>query len=85
MTYIIMRSANGVDPETGTIMYERQINSGTQLDFTDGVKWSSESGRMNMGATYRRINYSARINYARKFGVHDVGAMGLVQEKICDR
>lgn len=70
-----------VDPETGTIMYEQQINSGTQLDFTDGVKWSSESGRMNMGATYRRINYSARINYARKFGVHDVGAMGLVQRE----
>lgn len=67
-----------VDPETGTVYLEQQINTGTQLDYTDGVRWTSQGGTVDRGATYRRINYSFQMNYNRKFGKHDVTAMGLL-------
>ncbi|MBV4358760.1 SusC/RagA family TonB-linked outer membrane protein [Pinibacter aurantiacus] len=69
-----------VDPETGTVYYEQQINTGTQLDYTDGVRWTSQAGSVNTGATYRRTNYSMQLNWAQKFGarkLHDVSAMGV--------
>lgn len=70
-----------VDPETGTIFLEQPINSGTQLDYSDGVRWSNQAGSVDKGATYRRSNYMLQMNYARRFGKHDVTAMGLLQRE----
>ncbi len=70
-----------INPESGLISYEQQVNSGTQLDYTDGVRWTSEGGSVATGSTYRRLNYSFQLNYARKFGKHDVTAMGLFQRE----
>lgn len=72
-----------VNPETGEIDYAEKINTGTQLDYTDGVRWSTESGAVDIDALYRRTNYSFQLNYANKFGKHDVSAMGLfMREKL---
>lgn len=70
-----------VDPETGTVYYEQPINTGTQLDYSDGVRWSNQAGSVDKGATYRRSNYILQVNYARRFGKHDVTAMGLMQRE----
>ena len=69
-----------IDPETGLVNVPstQQTDPGTQLDFTDGVRWTSQGGSVNTGATYRRINYSFQLNYGRQFGKHEVNAMGLM-------
>jgi len=66
-----------VNPETGEIVYNAQRNSGTQLDPSDGIFWKTQPGEVEKGHTYRKIYYSLQLNYARQFGKHDVGAMGL--------
>lgn len=70
-----------VDPQTGTVYYEQQVDQGTQLDYSDGIRWTTNGGNLNQNATYRRINYALRLEYARKFGKHDVTAMGLVMRE----
>lgn len=66
-----------VNPETGDIVYEQQVNSGTQLDHFDQISWATQGGSVDMGATYRKLYYLLQLNYARTFGLHDVAAMGL--------
>lgn len=67
-----------VDPANGNIVFQQVINPGTQLDYTDGVRWTSESGFVNIGDTYRRVNYGFQLNYARNFGNHNLTAMGVM-------
>ncbi len=66
-----------VDPDTGEIVYKEPMNSGTQLDFAEWVRWFGEAGHVDKGQTYRKMYYSGQVNYARKFGNHDVTALGL--------
>ena len=66
-----------VNPNTGAIEYEQPINGGTQLDFTESIRWSTQAGSVDLGRTYRRIYYSGQANYARTFGKHNVTALGL--------
>ncbi|HTN36002.1 MAG TPA: SusC/RagA family TonB-linked outer membrane protein [Arachidicoccus sp.] len=70
-----------VDPETGTVFYEKQINTGTQLDYSDGIRWTDQAGTVNTGGTYRRLNYSFQLNYAHRFGEHDITAMALMSRE----
>jgi len=59
-------------------IYEQVINAYTQLDYpTNKVSWTLDPGNVNIDASYRRLNYSGQVNYARKFGKHDVTAMGV--------
>ncbi|WP_207513712.1 SusC/RagA family TonB-linked outer membrane protein [Longitalea luteola] len=72
-----------IDPETGLVVLETQINTGTQLDYSDMVRWTTQAGVVDRAATYRRQNYMLQLNYNRRFGKHDVMALGLFQrEKI---
>ncbi len=66
-----------IDPETGNASYKQVIDSNTQFEFQESVKWASQAGEMNNDATERRLYYQIQLNYARKFGDHDVSAMGL--------
>ncbi|MDP4240203.1 MAG: SusC/RagA family TonB-linked outer membrane protein, partial [Bacteroidota bacterium] len=66
-----------VNPASGAIVYAQPINSGTQLDYNDGVRWTSQGGSVDEGSTYRKQYYSVQLNYARDFGKHDITAMGL--------
>jgi TonB-linked SusC/RagA family outer membrane protein len=65
-----------INPSDGSVTYEQDINSGTRLDYSDGVRWASTGGSVDTTATYRKQYYSAQLDYNRKFGKHNVGAMG---------
>lgn len=64
-----------IDPETGTTYYDQTIDSNNKFDFQDGIHWYSQNGSMNHNETFRRLYYSAQINYANKFGKHNVSLM----------
>ncbi|MDR0573421.1 MAG: TonB-dependent receptor [Tannerella sp.] len=66
-----------VNPESGIISYEQVMDAGTQLDYSESIRWINQSGSVDMDATYRKQYYSLQLNYARQFGKHDVTAMGL--------
>ena len=63
-----------IDPETGTEYWKGTIDSLNKFDYKNNNAWSTGAGWV--GGPYRRINYSAQVNYNRKFGEHNVGAMG---------
>jgi len=60
-----------VNPESGDIIYERGE------DFKESIKWSTQAGTVNKRLNYRKVYYSLQTNYARQFGNHDIGLMGL--------
>lgn len=66
-----------VDPDTGEIKYEQPISQGTQLDFSDGISWSTNGGVANIDDTYRKLYYYGQIYYDQSFGSHNLTAMGL--------
>lgn len=66
-----------IDPSNGALSLEVNQDTGTKLEHTDGVRWSSNGGEVDKAATYRKTYYSGQINYNRTFGNHQVGAMGL--------
>jgi TonB-linked SusC/RagA family outer membrane protein len=68
-----------IDPETGVITLETPLNTGTQLDYFDPVRWTNQPGSVDRGSTYRRSNYQLQLNYARRFGKHDITGLGLFQ------
>ncbi|GAB3429569.1 SusC/RagA family TonB-linked outer membrane protein [Niabella aquatica] len=41
------------------------------------VTWSLDAGDVDPAASYRRMNYAAQLNYARRFGKHDVTGTGV--------
>lgn len=65
-----------VDPDTGLTYTDVTMDSQNHFDYKNNNAWSINSGSVNDGATYRRLNYSVQLNYGRKFGKHNVGAMG---------
>lgn len=66
-----------IDPATGQVSYEQPpVNSGSQLDFAEGVYWTTQGGEVNKNNTFRKIYYSAQIDYNRSFGENEVTAMG---------
>ncbi len=66
-----------IDPETGQVFYKEIVDSNTQLDFKEGIKWTTQGGEMNNDATFRRLYYQFQLNYALQFDKHDIGAMAL--------
>ena len=69
--------AKYIDPKTGEVYYKQVTDNNTQFEFQESKKWSTSGGEMDNKATYRRIYYQLQLNWARKFGEHDVTAMGL--------
>ncbi len=70
-----------IDPETGVVTLETPINTGTQLDYFDPVRWLTQAGSVNTGQTYRRSNYQLGLNYANKFGKHDVTGLAMMERQ----
>lgn len=66
-----------IDPETGIDNFKQAYENSNKFDFAQPVTWANESGTVDNSSTYRKLRYQAQINYARKFGEHDVTAMGL--------
>lgn len=66
-----------IDPATGVATYLQPRQGNTNFDFQEGILWSVAGGSVNNRATVRNLFYQAQLNYARKFGKHDVTAMGV--------
>lgn len=66
-----------VDPDTGEEIYEFPIDASTQFDYVDQIKWQTQAGNVNVNQTFRRQYFSARLNYNRSFGNHNVTGLGL--------
>lgn len=67
-----------VDPDTGNIAYQQDPDPGTGLDYPNNkIYWTSQSGKVDTGATFRKIYYSLALDYSRTFGRHEVTGLGL--------
>ncbi|HLS37823.1 MAG TPA: SusC/RagA family TonB-linked outer membrane protein [Sphingobacterium bovisgrunnientis] len=65
-----------IDPDSGNMIFD-PIDLSTNMDQMDMIRWSNQSGSVDKGATYRRVNYSGQINYATSIGKHDISATGV--------
>ncbi len=65
-----------IDPETGESYTDVTLDTNNKFDYKNNIAWSTGAGSLNNWSTYRRLNYSAQLNWNGKFGDHSVGAMG---------
>jgi TonB-linked SusC/RagA family outer membrane protein len=65
-----------IDPNTGIEYSNVTLDSNNKFDYQNNIAWLTGAGSVNNGATYRRLNYSAQVNWANTFGAHSVSAMG---------
>ncbi len=65
-----------IDPETGMIKTDVTTDKNYKFDYKNNVAWKTGAGSVNDWMSYRRVNYSAQLNYSNTFGKHTVGAMG---------
>lgn len=65
-----------IDPETGEVKTDVTADKNYKFDYKNNVAWKTGAGSVNDWKTYRRVNYSAQLNYTNTFGKHTVGAMG---------
>ena len=66
-----------IDPDTGKTTYLKPDDTHTNFDFQEGIKWSTEGGKVNNLLTQRNLFYQGQIFWGNKFGKHDVTAMGV--------
>ncbi len=66
-----------IDPMTGIATYSPIYEGESRFDYQQPIKWTHQAGTVNNWQTTRNLNYQLQLNWARKFGKHDVTAMGL--------
>jgi TonB-linked SusC/RagA family outer membrane protein len=64
-----------INPVTGEATKPTTNGNPEKFRFFDAPKWNTQGGSINDWNTARRLYYQAQVNYARKFGDHNVGAM----------
>lgn len=64
-----------IDPTTGETQWGQRLGS-NDYDYVVGL-WSPNTESMDNSKTYRKTFYQLQLNYGHKFGLHNVGAMGL--------
>ncbi|QEC46066.1 TonB-dependent receptor [Pseudobacter ginsenosidimutans] len=64
-----------IDPVTGEKKYSRYLGT-NQFDWIP-PRWNPNPDAVLNGSSYRKLFYQLQVDYARKFGMHDVTAMGL--------
>ncbi len=60
-----------INPDSGDTTYEQDIN------YYPSTAWTTSGGSVNSGSTYRRLYYLLQLDWNRKFGDHEVTAMGV--------
>lgn len=65
-----------VNPDTGMIDYKLKTDSGTQLDPSNSIYWTTSGGSVDVNQTFRKVYYAFQADYSRQFGSHEVTAMG---------
>lgn len=66
-----------IDPDTGKTTYLKPDDTHTNFDFQEGIKWSTQGGKVNNKLTQRNLFYQGQLFWGNKFGKHDVTAMGV--------
>ena len=66
-----------IDPDTGKTTYLKPDDTHTNFDFQEGIKWSTQGGKVNNNFTQRNLFYQGQLFWGNKFGKHDVTAMGV--------
>ena len=66
-----------VDPVTGEVTYKEKPAGNNNFDFVETIAWKTDPGALNNGLTQRNLFYQAQLYWGRKFGQHDVTAMGV--------
>lgn len=64
-----------INPETGETVTKETYEQYDRFDYVQGIKWSTQGG--SVSGTTRSLNYQLQLSWARKFGKHDVSAMGV--------
>ncbi len=66
-----------INPDTGEVTYKNPTEGNNKFDYQQPLGWTIMAGTVDNSATVRNLYYQAQLNWARKFGKHDVTAMGL--------
>ena len=66
-----------VDPITGEVTYKEKPAGNNNFDFVETIAWKTDAGALNNNLTQRNLFYQAQLYWGRKFGQHDVTAMGV--------
>ena len=66
-----------IDPVTGVVTYKEKPGGKNNFDFTETIAWKTDAGKLNNNLTQRNLFYQAQLYWGRKFGKHDVTAMGV--------
>ena len=67
-----------IDPVTGKVTYNKEKPAGhNNFDFVETIAWKTDAGALNNDLTQRNLFYQAQLYWGRKFGKHDVTAMGV--------
>jgi TonB-linked SusC/RagA family outer membrane protein len=64
-----------IDPVTGEKKYSQYLGT-NQFDWIP-PRWNPNVDAVQNGSTYRKLFYQIQVDYARRFGKHDVTAMGM--------
>ena len=70
-----------IDPATGKVETDVTLDGNNKFDYQNNIAWSTGAGSVDVGQTYRRMNYSGQIDYNNTFGSHTVGLMGNVSRE----
>ena len=66
-----------IDPVTGVVTYKEKPGGKNNFDFSETIAWKTDAGKLNNDLTQRNLFYQAQLYWGRKFGKHDVTAMGV--------
>ena len=66
-----------IDPVTGVVTYKQKPGGKNNFDFVETIAWKTDAGKLNNNLTQRNLFYQAQLYWGRKFGQHDVTAMGV--------
>ena len=66
-----------IDPITGVVTYKEKPGGKNNFDFVETKAWKTDAGALNNKLTQRNLFYQAQLYWGRKFGQHDVTAMGV--------
>lgn len=70
-----------INPYTGEERWANEFTGADHFDWVESIAWSTNGGEIENSATLRNLYYQAQINWAREFGRHRVGAMGVVNRQ----
>jgi len=66
-----------IDPKTGIARYYNEADQNNRYDYVTTVMWVPNTGSVQNWNTMRNFYWQLQLNWARKFGKHDITAMAV--------